>query len=197
MRKVIFYILFFVLIVLFLAACTVAADEVSGGITPGETTALAGFIEIRDNSLYITPVEVFAIYRAGTGREAPGFDSDVVFRSIELVEINDIDRMTEFGISADSFTSRYYIRPNWSADKGWYYVEQADIDTLVFELTDETTYTFVDFHLLFIDRFSSDRQYTTKDVTEFLEYLYPTVIHFIEVYDGKVISLFQDFAFTM
>lgn len=189
MKKIFVFIMSFILSMALFTACATGINK------PIETDALAGFIEIRDNMLYITPVEVFAVYRRAT---ANGISFAPLFpHSIEYIEINDIGRMTELGLSLDDFPSWYHIRPNWSAEKGWYYVGQANIETLVFELSEETTYTFVDFELLFTADADGDRQYKTNNVNEFLQYFYPTVVHFIEVYDGRVISLFQEFGFTL
>jgi len=55
----------------------------------------------------------------------------------------------------------------------------------------------VDCNLLFgADPYGS-RLRITNDLDEFMHYLYPTVVHFVEVYDGRVIRLVQDFGFTL
>jgi len=147
--------------------------------------ALAGFLEIIDNTLYITPVEVFMLYEVDVGHD---FFQDPALREIIFVERNDYQRLAELELTLDDFPSGVHIRPNWHSDKHWYYVEQANIQRLSFEITSDTEFVFVD----------SDRSNGSTNVLEyFLPYLSPSVVHFIEVYDGKVIRLVQEFLFTM
>ncbi|MCL2397527.1 MAG: hypothetical protein FWC93_05615 [Defluviitaleaceae bacterium] len=157
----------------------------------GETETMAGFIEIRGNTLYITPVEVFFLSGGGY------VPYDGALRPIEFIDVADTQRMEELGLTIYDFPMGFHIRPNWHADLGWHYVEQADIETLSFRIDRNTTFSFVDSRGLFLNPDSLERHHTTNAVDEFLEYLYPTVVHFIEVQGNRVIRLVQEFGFTI
>ena len=152
------------------------------------TEALAGFIEIQGSTLYITPVEVFMSYYSDDEYAESFFFQDPALRPIVYVDLLDPQAVAEYGLTEHDFPSGIHIRPNWHADKGWHYVEQANIETLSFEITEDTQFIFVN---------SQRTQYPTNILDEFLPYLFPSVVHFIEVYDGKVIRLVQEFWFTM
>jgi hypothetical protein len=75
-----------------------------------------------------------------------------------------------------------------------------------FEITKETTYTFVDYSFLFIEDEVDDRLYTTTNKEEFILHLNESysdsppaqkVPFFIEVKDGKVISITEKIEFTI
>ena len=149
-----------------------------------ESTAISGFIAIHNNTLYITPVEVFMFYDANNGR---GFYQDPALRSIIYIEKNDTEGLTELGLPLENFPW-VYIRPNWHSVYGWQNVEQANIQQLSFEITAETEFVFID---------SERTPRNTNAVEDFLPYLYPTVVHFIEVVNGRVTRLVQEFGFTM
>ena len=161
-----------------------SCDEVSN-----EVEVLAGFIEIEGDTLRITPVDVFII-------DGP-YTPDIVSRGTTVFEMNDVEAMAEYGLTPYDFPSGMHIRPNWHAELGWHYVEQANIKTLTFRLTDETVYEFVDSGLLFNTDPYGDRRRVTTAVEEFLEYLYPAVVHFVEVQGDRVIRVVQEFGFTM
>ncbi|MDR2183221.1 MAG: hypothetical protein LBE55_03515 [Clostridiales bacterium] len=162
------------------AACNAASEPATDG-----PDTLAGFIEIRGDTLYITPVEVFMLYDADSGHD---FFQDLTPGSIVFIERNDTQKLAELGLTLDNFHGWAYIRPNWHADYHWHYVEQANIQRLSFAITPDTEFVFLD----------SDRNQRSTNVPEdFLPYLYPTVVHFIDVHDGKVIRLVQEFGFTM
>lgn len=171
-----------------LGAILFAACDEDNGATQGyggETAALAGFIEISDNTLYITPVEVFLLYQP---HDEFGFDLDPHQWAITFVQVDNAQMLEEYGLTLDDFPSGIHIRPNWHNERHWFYVEQANIETLSFEITGETEFVFI----------NSDRQHITTNVPgDFLPYLYPTVVHFIEVRDGRVIRLVQEFGFTI
>lgn len=89
---------------------------------------------------------------------------------------------------------------------GGYFVRNLNNDRRVYELTDETVFNFVDFNLLFIDDEYGDRQYTTTDKDEFILHLMTnyhdrppaqTVPFFLEIQDGRVVSVTENFAFTL
>ena len=169
------------LAVLLFAACS----ETDAQSNDDETATLAGFIEIRDDTLYITPVEVFMLYSPGDGQVSL---HDTALGAITFIGQNDSQKLTDFGLTLEDFLSWAHIRPNWHNERHWHYVEQANIEVLSFEITAETEFVFI----------NSDRQHiTTNAADEFLPYLYPTVVHFIEVRDGRVVRLVQEFGFTM
>jgi len=160
----------------------------------GEAEALSGFIEIRGDRLYITPVKVFVGYNAG---EQPGFTHDASLNSIIFIEWNDAQALEELGLTQYDFPSGYHIRPNWHSESHWHYVQQAGIETLSFEITNETEFTFFDTMLLFVEDTDGNRLHVTNNPDEFMQYFFPTAVHFIEVQDGRVVSLVQEFLFTM
>jgi len=188
--KFILLTFFTISILLLVAGCdTVGNNEPSPNLTnsneyettPGEVEHLAGIIEISGNILSITPSKIFIIYTAG---EEFGFVRDTTLRSIEFIERNDKQRMAYFGLSFDDF-----MPSGWVA--GYVY------EIRTFAITDETKFVFVDNLLLFDTNPDGDRQYTTNVLDEFMQYFFPSVIHFIEVQDGNVIRLVQEFGFTM
>ena len=152
---------------------TSGTDESTDTGFPLETEALVGFIEIHGNTLYIAPVEVFLIY---DGSDVDLF-TDTFWRSVVFIERNDIQKMDEFGLNAEhDFPSGNHIRPNWHC------AERANIDILSFEITEETEF--------FVRGINSV-------LDDILPNLYPSVVHFIEVHDSRVVRLVQEFKFTM
>ena len=183
---------FLILVIFLLTACR----DTSEGIVSSdiETEALAGFIKIQGDTLHITPVEVFILCRQDYDNS---FFHDPAMRSVVCIDLDDILQLVELGLNIYDFPSGIHIRPNWHSDKHWYYVEKANIETVSFQITEETEFVFVDNLLLFDTNPEGNRQRITNDVDEFLHYLFPSVVHFIEVYDARVIRLFQDFGFTL
>jgi len=160
-------------------------DEVT---SPIETESLAGFIKIQDNTLYITPVDVYMFYDSDIGFD---FFCNTVSNSIIWIETNDMQRLETYGLTSDEFPSGHHIRPNWPD------VEKADVETVSFEINEATEFVFVDNLLIFDTNPYGNRQRTTNSLDEFLQYLFPSVVHFIEVHDGRVVRLVQEFGFTM
>ncbi len=112
---------------------------------------------------------------------------------VEVITTEDKDRIAELDLSDRDMPNGYYIHDQ-------------DTETKSFELTDETVYTFTDYHLLFVGKPDSDRLYTTTKKEDFIQHLntsfnnsftgevpYPL---FIEVKDDKVISITEKFIFT-
>ncbi|MPN06907.1 hypothetical protein SDC9_154164 [bioreactor metagenome] len=75
-----------------------------------------------------------------------------------------------------------------------------------FELTDDTIYTFTDSNLLFVEDADSNRLYTTTKKKDFLKHLDASysddlpaqkVPFFVEVSDGKIVSVTEEFQFTI
>ena len=143
--------------------------------TIGNTTALSGFLEIRDDMLYIAPAEVFMLYNPSYEQGFLRDPNDPALRSIIHIDINDSQRLAELGLTLDDFPNGFNIN-------------RSDVHQLTFEITPDTQFVFID----------SERNFINTTVLEdFLPHLYPTVVHFIEVYNGKVIRLVQEFGFTM
>ena len=186
MKKVVMVMLV-VVVLLVVAAC---GEDVGSGLAPinlagCDTTALAGFLEINGNELNITPVEVFMLYSAESGSN---FFEDSALSPIVFIEENDVQKLADYGLEPDDFWGWAHIRPNWHSVYGWQYVEQADIQTLSFEIDANTEFVFMD----------SQRNVTsTNSLDDFLPYFFPTVVHFVEVYNGRVIRIVQEFGFTM
>ncbi|MCL2592758.1 MAG: hypothetical protein FWD82_05265 [Defluviitaleaceae bacterium] len=175
---------------------TLGLSSLASCTQPLETKTYSGFIEIRDNRLYITPVEVFIIYDAITG-DGSNFFHDTSSSSIIFIERNDTQKLQEFGLTLYDFPSGIHIRPNWHSEEHWHYVEQAGIEALSFEVAANTEFIFVDNLLLFDTDEDGNRLHTTNTLENFMEYFFPTVVHFIEVQNGNLIRLVQEFAFTM
>lgn len=117
------------------------------------------------------------------------------FDEVEIVEWDDQDRVKELGLNQSDFPNGYSI------------IHKNNGET-TFELTDETIYTFTDVYHFFINKPESNQLYTTTKKDEFLKHLgeynlndiplsqqkFP---YFIEVKDGKVISITEKFKYTI
>lgn len=131
-----------------------------------EPEALVGYIVLEENTLYLDEVEV--------------------------ITIEDKDRIAELALKDGDMPNGYYIHNPSTERKS-------------FELTDKTAYTFTDFNLLFVEDAEGDRLYTTSKKENFIQHLKTSysdeppaqkVPFFIEVKDGKVISITEKFLFT-
>ena len=121
-------------------------------------------------------------------------DNILHFDEVEIIRPEDTDRMAELElVEQHDMPSGFCI-----------YNENAD--DVTYELTDDTTYTFTDMELYFVNNEDGTRKYTTNSREEFLRHLghlndYPldeqTIPYFIEVKDGKVISITEEFEFTI
>ncbi len=122
-------------------------------------------------------------------------DNILHLSEVEIVEWDDQKRVNELGLSEFDFPNGYSIIHKEQEEK-------------IFELTDETIYTFTDVNLLFINESESNRLYTTTKKDEFLKHLgeynlndiplsEQTLPYFIEVIDGKVISITEKFKYTI
>lgn len=130
---------------------------------------ITGYMVIEDDILYIDEVEI--IYREDTER---------------------IEELEELGESITTPSGYHIYNPN--------------TDKQTFEITKETTYTFVDYSFLFLEDGVADRLYTTTKKEEFILHLNKSysdippaqkVPFFIEVKDGKAISITEKFGFTI
>lgn len=121
------------------------------------------------------------------------FDGDILYLDeVEVITTENKNRIAELDLKDSDMPNGYYIY-NPSNEK------------TSFELTDKTSYTFTDYHLLFVENPDSDRLYTTTSREEFIQHLTTSysdnppaqkVPFFIEVKDGKVISIIEEFIFT-
>ena len=136
-----------------------------------EIEVLAGYILIKDNTLY--------------------------FDKVEIIELEDKERMKEFKLTESDMPNGYAI------------VNETQ-EEVNYELADEVDYTFTDTNLNFIKESESEgsRIYHTDKKDEFLKHLdqynlndiplsEQTIPYFIEVQDGKVISITEEFEYTM
>ena len=122
-------------------------------------------------------------------------DNILHFNEVEIVEWDDQERVKELGLNESDFPNGYSI------------IQKNNGET-TFELTDDTIYTFTDVNLLFVNEPESNRLYTTTKKDEFLKHLgeynlndFPlseqTLVYFIEVMDGKVVSITEKFKYTI
>jgi len=121
-------------------------------------------------------------------------DNLLYLDEVEIIRTEDKERITELKLNQqDDMPSGYYIY-------------NVDTEKQTYELTKETVYSFVDTNLLFVKNKDSVRVYTTTKKEEFLLHLNTSysdsppaqkVPFFIEVKDGKVISITEKFEFTI
>ncbi len=113
---------------------------------------------------------------------------------VEIVTTEEEDRIKELNLDED------IDMPDG------YYIYNKNKKKQTFEITNRTAYTFVDFDLLFVKEDEGDRLYTTTKQEEFLKHLNNTyadrppaqrVPFFVEVKDGKVISITEKFEYTI
>lgn len=131
-----------------------------------EPESLAGFIVLKENTLYVDEVEI--------------------------ITTEDKERIAELDLTDGDMPNGYYIH-------------NPSTETVSFALQDDTTYTFTDFHLLFVEDPDGDRVYTTTNKDHFIQHLHTSysdeppagnVPFFLEVKDGKVISITEKLIFT-
>ncbi|WP_326907636.1 M56 family metallopeptidase [Sedimentibacter sp. MB31-C6] len=159
--------------VVVLAAIVALAIGIGLLVNPGVNSSIprliTGYMVIEDDLLYIDEVEI--IYREDTER---------------------IEELEELG---ESITT-----------PSGYHIYNPDTDKQTFKITKETTYTFVDYSFLFLEDGVADRLYTTTNKEEFMLHLDESysdsppaqkVPFFIEVKDGKVISITEKIEFTI
>jgi len=131
------------------------------------TESLVGYMTIEDNALYLDKVEI--------------------------IRREDTERVEELKLEHNDMPSGYCIY-------------NQEVEKITYELTDETTYTFTDLTGVFVKNEDDEKVYTTTKVEDFVKYLNETysdsppaqnVPFFIEVKDGKVISVTEKFEFTI
>ena len=143
---------------------------VKGDINSSMPRLITGYMVIEDDLLYLDEVEILT--REDTER----------IRELELELKQTVDM------------------------PGGYHIYNADMEKQTFEITNETTYTFIDHNLLFLKDEDGDRLYTTTKKEEFILHLNESyydsppaqnVPFFIEVRDGKVMSITEKIEFTI
>ena len=160
------------MVLLFLIAALTSRGCV-GKTDPHEKTALpdavslTGYIVIDGNTLY--------------------------FDEVEIITSEDTGRISDLELSSGDMPNGYCVR-------------RLGKETVTFKITDETVYTFVDINLFFIEDADGDRLYTTSDLGEFMRHLNESyndtppaqkVPFFIQVRDGVVIGITEEFEFTI
>lgn len=119
-------------------------------------------------------------------------DNTLHFKEVEIVEWEDQERVKELGLNEYDMANGYKIIDK---NKG----------EITFELADNVEYTFTDVNLDFIkeSEVEGDRLYTTTERDEFIgkgndsPLSEQNIPYFIEVQDGKVISITEQFKYTM
>lgn len=122
-------------------------------------------------------------------------DNNLHFDQVEIVRREDKKRMEELELDESDVPSGYAII-NEKQEKTTY------------ELADKVVYKFTDVYLNFIEESEDNRGYITTKKDEFLKHLgeynlndiplfEQTIPYFIEVQDGKVISIEEKFEYTI
>ncbi|MDD3571312.1 MAG: hypothetical protein PHY44_09455 [Lachnospiraceae bacterium] len=118
--------------------------------------------------------------------------NEVQFDEVEIVTTDDTERIQDLGLTIENdLPSGYHI-----------YNQTVDVES--YQLTDETKYIFTDFNQLFVDPKVENRLYETTNKEEFLEgSSYSDVPledqkipYFLEVSNGRVISITEKFIYT-
>lgn len=129
--------------------------------------ALVGYIVIKDNTLH--------------------------FKEVEIVDWENRERVKELGLNEYDMPNGYAIINKNKGER-------------TYELADEVIFTFTDINLNFVRNADGDRLYTTTKKDELLKYFEKSsesslseqnVPYFIEVRDGKVISITEKFKYTI
>jgi len=135
--------------------------------TDSNSEDMAGYIVIIDNTLY--------------------------FDIVEILTPDDTDRITELQLGAGDMPNGFHIY-NESIEKSTY------------ELTDKTVYSFIDVNRLFSNADGDTPAYETTVLDEFLLHLdttytdnppAQTVPFFVTVKGGKVVSVTEEFKYTI
>lgn len=120
-------------------------------------------------------------------------DSKLHLDEVEVIMAEDEDRVAELDLEDRDMPNGYYIH-------------NPDTEITSYELTNETEFTFTDYHLLFVQDPDSDRLYTTHNKEEYFAHLQESIDSpftgevpyplFIEVKDDRVISVTEKLLFT-
>lgn len=103
---------------------------------------------------------------------------------VEWITSEDQDRITELGLSQSDMPNGYYIN-------------NPSTDTVSFKIGEDTEYNFVVLESLSFYKEGEDRNYSTTNKEEFMEFLNnvnsDTVVFWVEVKDGFVVSIKEQF----
>lgn len=119
-------------------------------------------------------------------------NNKIYLDEVEIVTREDENRMKELGLTVENDL------PNG------YHIYNPNVETVSFELTEDTLYTFTDFNVLFVKEADGNRIYETTNKQEFLDgssyqnipLEEQKIPYFLDVYDGKVISITEEFLYT-
>lgn len=119
----------------------------------------------------------------------------VHFNEVEIVEQKNRKRVKELGLNESDMLNGYIIIN-----------KNKEIES--FQLADKVKYTFTDINHLFVKEDEGNLRYTTSNLDEFLRHLKINNLndiplsdqktpYFIEVEDGKIISITEEFKYTI
>ncbi len=122
-------------------------------------------------------------------------DNVLHFDEVEIIEPEDKERIKELDLDEDLPPTGYEIFNEIQEE-------------VTYELADEVNFIFTDVYRLFIADENDDRAYTTTNKNEFLKHLgeynlndiplfEQKIPYFIEVQDGKVISITEEFKYAI
>ncbi len=164
-------------------------------------------LNYRKPRLWIVDISIIVVIAVGIGLLANPYSPNPDFITgyiviennllyldeVEIITMENKERIEELGLKDTDMPNGYSIY-------------NADVEKQTFKLTNKTTYTFVDYNLLFVEEEDGDRLYTTAKKEEFIQHLNISysdsppaqkVPFFLEVKDGKVISITEKFEFTI
>ena len=163
---------------------TVAITNTTGSTESNNIADFAGYITIESDTLYLDEVEILLI------QDEKDFPWLPVKPYSYPVAINDYERMADLGITENDLLNGYYIH-------------HLDKEIISYELTDGTFFSFIDVNLLFVEDADGDRRYTTRNKSEYIQYLHqyydipnPPYAVFCTVQGKRVIAVVEMLLFT-
>ncbi len=122
-------------------------------------------------------------------------DKRLYFNEVEIVKWKNQKRVKELGLNKNQMPNGYLI-----LDK--------NKEVEIFDFADDAIFTFTDVNHLFIEENQENLNYTTDKLEEFLDHLNvyklndlplsgQRIPYFIEVEDGKIKSLVEEFLYTI
>jgi hypothetical protein len=146
---------------------------------------LAGYVSIYGNMLYLEEVRVIIydfLYPHHSFVHHAG-------ENIVVVAQGDGERLNEFGVEESE--DWLEIWPNGFS------IEPLERGTISFELTNDTTFTFVDTGFLFLDDSYMDRTYHTRIIDEFLLHRGESnTVLFVQIENGRVVNITEELLLT-
>ncbi len=119
-------------------------------------------------------------------------NNEIVLDEVEIITREDKDEIEKLGlVEANDYPSGYYIY-------------NPEVKKVSLQITDDTKYIFTDYNQLYTKDENGERLYETTKLNEFLKgssyHDIPLeeqrIPYFLEVYDGKVISITEEFIYT-